>query len=283
MVKEFLSKILVPVDGSASSLMAEETAAKIAKKTGATVTILHVIKEFRLGYQLPRKIEEEIVGRVEQEAEKITNEARMLFMEEEVAAEAHIDRWRDPAESILELSKGYDLTIMGAHGENEKEPYALGSVTKKVIRHAKQPVLIVKNVSMLSNMLACVDGSEHSINALRYGVQLAEKMGSNITMLNVQDKNVFETAPDIVKDCVLKSIFSKAREVVKGAKLKISERLEAGVPSDVIVKVAEEGGHDLIIMGSRGLGKVKRFLLGSISEDVSHKAKCSVLIVPAKA
>jgi len=49
-----LKRILVPVDGSTSSLMAEETAALIAKKVGATVTLLHIMQELRLGYGLPQ-------------------------------------------------------------------------------------------------------------------------------------------------------------------------------------------------------------------------------------
>ena len=200
----------------------------------------------------------------------------MLFMEEGVIIESKIIRWRDPAESILELSKDYELIVMGARGENEKDPAALGSVTKKVMRYAKQPILIAKNVSMLSNMLVCIDGSEHAISALKYGIQLAEKMGADITLLNVLEKRMFEYAPDIVRD-VGKKILSKAVESIGETKLKINERLEVGVPSNVIVEVAEEGNYDLIIMGSKGLGKVKRFLFGSVSEDVSHKAKCSVL------
>uniref|UniRef100_A0A7C2P719 Universal stress protein n=1 Tax=candidate division WOR-3 bacterium TaxID=2052148 RepID=A0A7C2P719_UNCW3 len=59
-------------------------------------------------------------------------------------------------------------------------------------------------------------------------------------------------------------------------------KLEIGTPADVIVEVAEKGNHDLIVMGRRGLGIAKRFLLGSVSDDVIHKAKCSVLIVPTK-
>jgi nucleotide-binding universal stress UspA family protein len=64
--------------------------------------------------------------------------------------------------------------------------------------------------------------------------------------------------------------------------LKVGKKLEFGVPSDVIVEVAERGNYDLILLGSRGLGTVKRFLLGSVSDDVCDKAKCSVLIIPAK-
>jgi nucleotide-binding universal stress UspA family protein len=276
------SKILVPVDGSTSSLIAEETAAKIAKNTGATITVLHVMKEIRLGYSLPQNIQDEILGHIEQEAVKITNEAKAIFMEEGIPVDSKIESLYDPAESILKLSKDYDLIVMGAHGENEKDTYALGSVTKKVMRYSKRPILIAKKVSALSNLLVCVDGSESSIRALRYGVKLAKKIGSAITLLNVQEKRIFEAAPEIVKD-LGENILSEAMKVAGRTKLRINKKLEFGVPSDVIVEIAEKGNYDLIIVGSRGLGKVKRFLLGSVSDDVSHKAKCSVLIVPAKA
>jgi nucleotide-binding universal stress UspA family protein len=279
--REFLGKILVPVDGSASSLMAEETAAKIAKKTGANITVLHIIREPMLGYRLPSKIEEEIMGHIEQEAEKITREALTIFVEERVNADLKVVRWRDPADTILEFSKNYDLVVIGAYGENEKSPYVLGSVTKKVMRQTRNPLLVVKRVSALSNLLICVDGSENALKALKYGAQLADKMDSDITLLNVQEKKMFDYAPDVVED-LGKKILSKAAEVISEKKSKINRKLEIGVPADVIVEVAEKGNHDLIIMGSRGFGKVKRFLLGSVSDDVSHKAKCSVLIVPAK-
>jgi len=69
---------------------------------------------------------------------------------------------------------------------------------------------------------------------------------------------------------------------LKRARLKVDRRVESGVTSDRIVQATERGNHDLIVLGSRGLGTVKRFLLGSVSDDVSHKARCSVLIFPAK-
>jgi nucleotide-binding universal stress UspA family protein len=234
-----------------------------------------------LGYRLPSKIEEEIMGHIEQEAEKITREALTIFVEERVNADLKVVRWRDPADTILEFSKNYDLVVIGAYGENEKSPYVLGSVTKKVMRQTRNPLLVVKRVSALSNLLICVDGSENALKALKYGAQLADKMDSDITLLNVQEKKMFDYAPDVVED-LGKKILSKAAEVISEKKSKINRKLEIGVPADVIVEVAEKGNHDLIIMGSRGFGKVKRFLLGSVSDDVSHKAKCSVLIVPAK-
>ncbi len=93
MTNNELGKVLVPVDGSDSSLQAEKTARIIAKKTGATVTVLHVIREIDeyyrmlyaaqgLTYDIPNSVIMEILEHTEQEANKIINDARVLFSEE---------------------------------------------------------------------------------------------------------------------------------------------------------------------------------------------------------
>jgi nucleotide-binding universal stress UspA family protein len=294
--KAFSRKVLVPVDGSDSSLLAEETAALVAKKTGAAVTVLHVIREveeyYRLLYatqglehDIPDGVIKEILNLTEQEANKIVNDARTLFNKEGVTIDTKILRGIDPADSILEFSKkDYGLIVMGARGKNEKDPYALGSVTKKVIRHTTCPTLFVKKTCSLSNLLVCIDGSEHSIKALDYTVKLAEKMGSKITLLNVQERRFHDLSPYArsVSEKLSERILSKALSAIGKEGLKVDRKVEFGVASDRIVEVAEKGNHDLIVLGSRGLGTVKRFLLGSISDDVSHKAKRSVLIFPIK-
>ena len=294
--KEFLTKVLVPTDGSDSSLLAEETAAIVAKKTGATVTVLHVIREveeyYRLLYatqglehNIPHSIVKEILDLTEQEANKIINDARALFNERGITVDTKILKGIDPADSILEFSKkDYDLIVMGARGKNEKDPYALGSVTKKVIRHTTCPTLFVKKVCSLSNLLVCIDGSENSIKALNYAIKLAEKFSSKITLLNVQERRFRDLSPyaRAVSEKLGERILSRALSAIGRDELKVDKRVEFGVVSDTIIEVAERRDHDLIVLGSRGLGTVKRFLLGSISDDVSHKAKRSVLMFPAK-
>jgi nucleotide-binding universal stress UspA family protein len=281
MEKRFLRKILVPVDGSDSSLAAEETAATIAKKTKAAITVLHVIQELTVGASVPDNIMEEIMGHFEQKAGQIIRDAEALFGEEKIPMETQLSRWSDPADKIVDLAHSYDLIVMGARGENEKDEFALGSVTKKVIRHATCPTLIVKNVCPVSKLLMCVDGSENSIKALEYALKLAENMKAKITVLHVQERRLYDFSSKTAKE-VGEKILSKALSTVKEEKVKIDKMLEFGVPSDKIVEVAEKDKFDLIVLGSRGLGKVERFLLGSVSDDVSLKAKCSVLIVPTK-
>ena len=59
----------------------------------------------------------------------------------------------------------------------------------------------------------------------------------------------------------------------------VKTRTAAGDPADAIIDVAEETKADLIVVGNRGMSGVKRFVMGSVSNNVSHHAPCSVLIV----
>lgn len=280
--KDSFKGILVPTDGSASSLMAEETAAKIAKKTGATVIVMHVAPEINpASYQLPRNIEEEILGSAEQKAEKTTGEALALFAEEGVKADRKIEMWRDPAETIIEASCEYALTVLGASGENEKDPLVLGSVARRVLAHAACPTLIVKKVSELSNFLVCVDGSKSALKAVDYGVRLAEMMGAKVTLLNVAENRIFGSKSRVAEE-LSEKIFADAISTIGDRNVKVEKKLVLGAPSNVIVDIAEKGNYDVIVLGKRGHGRVKRFLLGSVSDGVSYKAKCSVLLVPTR-
>ena len=76
---------------------------------------------------------------------------------------------------------------------------------------------------------------------------------------------------------VLFEALKKAKNLKAG--LKISKKLVQGRAADKIVEVAKEGGFNLIVIGSRGLGGIKGFFLGSISDRVADEAPCPVLIV----
>jgi nucleotide-binding universal stress UspA family protein len=231
-------------------------------------------------YAIPQSVLSELARRLEQEGERIVSDAEAVFKEENVKVNTVTERDKDPADAILKQSrKGYGLIVIGAHGENEKEPFAVGSVTKNVARHSKVPVLVAKETSTVSNMLVCVDGSEHSMVALDYSAQLAEKMGSKVTLLNVQEPLLKEVAPNVCTD-LGESILTKSINALKKKKLMVEKRIECGVVSDSIVETAETGKHDLIVLGDKGHSSARRFALGSVTDDVIYKARHSVLIVP---
>ena len=61
--------------------------------------------------------------------------------------------------------------------------------------------------------------------------------------------------------------------------IEVEPQLVSGEPAFQIVKKANEGNYQLIIMGSRGLGGIKGLMLGSVSQKVSQLSHCPVLII----
>jgi nucleotide-binding universal stress UspA family protein len=133
--------------------------------------------------------------------------------------------------------------------------------------------------------LVPIDGSEHAEKALTFALEMAEKHEACIEILTV--------VPGVVNDPEWMKIYtekmkengevmlSKALRKAKESKpeIEISKRLEEGVTVPKILEIAKEGNHDVIIIGSRGLGFVRGFLLGSVSSKVVNQAEIPVLIV----
>jgi nucleotide-binding universal stress UspA family protein len=137
-------------------------------------------------------------------------------------------------------------------------------------------VLVLKRETQISKILVAVDGSEGSKRALKNAIQIASKFKANITLLNVQQPLSFDLKPEFSNE-IGQSILSDVTSEIKGVKL--DKKLEFGNPAETIINVADKGKYDIIVVGKRGMSTVKRFFLGSVSDDVSHHSKCSVLIV----
>jgi nucleotide-binding universal stress UspA family protein len=69
------------------------------------------------------------------------------------------------------------------------------------------------------------------------------------------------------------------KQRAKNLAFDISTKLVEGRPADKIVETAKNGNFDLVVVGSRGLGGIKEFFLGSVSDRVADEAPCPVLII----
>ncbi|KAK1426167.1 hypothetical protein QVD17_14836 [Tagetes erecta] len=79
-------------------------------------------------------------------------------------------------------------------------------------------------------------------------------------------------------------ILARASELCDQHKIKAEYLVLKGNPKEILVEAVEQMDIDLLVVGSRGLGQIKRAVLGSISDYCAHHAKCPVLIVrPPKA
>jgi len=172
--------------------------------------------------------------------------------------------------------RGCDLIVIGNRAKTQHERFALGSVTEKVSMYAPCPVLITKRKTEIHKLLVAVDGSKQANKALNYAVAIAKNFGARITLLHVEEAKLFGLKPEIVKK-VGEEILLEAESRIEG--VSIDKSLKPGSPVEIILKMAWLGDFDLIVMGSRGLSSVKRFLLGSVSADVSMHARTSVLLV----
>jgi nucleotide-binding universal stress UspA family protein len=73
-------------------------------------------------------------------------------------------------------------------------------------------------------------------------------------------------------------VLAKARFALEGSVASVSTRMHSGSPGATIVEMARACRVDLVVVGSRGLGPYKGYLLGSVSDHVANHARCSVLL-----
>jgi nucleotide-binding universal stress UspA family protein len=282
-LEPFLKKILVAVDGSNSCFRGMEIAAAIAKKFNSQVTVIHVIShdfmhpELKAHHQLPSLVIAELDEAYQKAGRKILRGAEEYFKEEKIDVISELVKAEDPAEKILQILKKIecDLLILGNVSDIQARRFSLGSVTEKISLHAKIPVLIAKRKTKIGKLLVAVDGSVNADKALNYAVKLCQPFGAGITLLHVEEASLFELEPKRTKN-VGEQILANAATKIKD--VSFNTRLEIGDPATVILRVATRENYDLIVLGSRGLNSVKRFLLGSVSADVRMHAQRSILI-----
>ena len=140
-----------------------------------------------------------------------------------------------------------------------------------------------------TTILLATDGSEEAKLAAASAADLAEKTNSDLHVLTVgPDLPLYELPehPAEFED-VLRKNRGEAKELLEQQAKRIEEsgvsvketHLREGRAEEEIVEVAEEIGAGLIVMGSRGYGRLRRALLGSVSEAVVRHAHCPVTIV----
>ena len=146
---------------------------------------------------------------------------------------------------------------------------------------------------MISNILVALDGSEVSGFALDYAVEFATKWGVGLTVLVVVPRVMLPISPmslTIHRDLGqykermrtwYRNILKEAQEKImrEHPDMKVVTRLIEGRPSTAIVDFAEDEGFDLIVIGSRGVGGITGWILGSTSSRVADSCTKPVLIV----
>lgn len=142
---------------------------------------------------------------------------------------------------------------------------------------------------MIGHILVAIDGSEHSRRAARFAHDLAQQIGARITLLFVLEPprvlpvGFLDSAAITPPNTDPKSIETVQRLLEQIAadlpKAQVEKEVEMGAPADTIVAAAQRLGVDLIVVGSRGLSRGGKWLLGSVSDRVVQHAGRPVTVV----
>ena len=138
----------------------------------------------------------------------------------------------------------------------------------------------------MKKILVATDGSEYSRRAFKTALEFARKFNAEVELLFVMqlpvvyDSSVYAyiISPEQIEqqgEFALKATL----EGIDISNVTLIKKKMQGKPANVILKEVEDENIDLVIMGSHGYGAIAGSLLGSVSQHVLHKAKCSVLIV----
>jgi nucleotide-binding universal stress UspA family protein len=132
------------------------------------------------------------------------------------------------------------------------------------------------------------DGSEQSMKAARMAGDFARKYGAELTLVYVVEP--YSPPVDLPgisfvdwiephRKAATRLIAEAAAKVAESAGVTPRTEVRVGPPANEIAFLAKDQGADLLVVGSRGLGAVKRMLLGSVADHVVHLAEIPVLVV----
>jgi nucleotide-binding universal stress UspA family protein len=156
-------------------------------------------------------------------------------------------------------------------------------------------------VQLFERILVPLDGSEHSLKALEIAIQVAKKFGGKISLIHVYSVAVMPiitpepttlTPPmipvmtpaevtktiEVVRNAGAR-ILADGEQKVKAEEVQVETLLKEGHTVQEIIRTAKEGKFDLIVIGGRGISKIRELLLGSVTDGVIHHAPCPVLVI----
>jgi nucleotide-binding universal stress UspA family protein len=140
-------KILVPLDGSATSEAILPEIEKLASAFGASISLLHVVPILIFSGSMEPVVQyETITEALIKEGEAYLRTIEKRLKDKGLTVERHLQQGNE-AQLILEHSdqKDIDLIAMSTHGRSGVSRWLLGSVAEKVVRHATKPMLLVRS------------------------------------------------------------------------------------------------------------------------------------------
>ncbi|SPP63129.1 universal stress protein [Nitrospira lenta] len=179
-----------------------------------------------------------------------------------------------------------DLIVVGTHDHSRLAEFFVGSVSHHVLLHSRIPTLIVKgNAKPVARVLLAIEGRDDAARVQSWLTAHPFRNPVALTLLSIVP-SLTMVEPDIMagyhawaEEHTLQTerILAETARALGGPQFTVTTQVRSGDPVTAICEAA--GGYDLLIAGSHSRTRVDRFLLGSVSHGIVHKAGCSVLVI----
>ena len=230
-------------------------------------------------------------------AREIVNSEVARFDAAGFRAEALFAEGSPGAQIVTMIEKeGADLAVVGAGSRNWLNNLLLGSASTFVLHNSPASVLVTHEATPgegPGRILVAVDGSEGSRLGVETIAWLADPERTSIHVISVAEAlpPPFLPLPGIApsplpqRHLEIEEALSQGAEgyaaaavsVLTEAGFTVDSEIVSGSPTREILGVAESGHFDLVVVGSRGLGPIRRALLGSVSDQVSRFARATLV------
>jgi nucleotide-binding universal stress UspA family protein len=276
-----MKKILVPTDFSKPGMAALETAVELAKKSGASVTLLHVVEQAMSesytisGEGHPDESEErrftyEMIKKSRLMLEKQVMDPR--FKNVTLTGELKLGNPYHGIRAIITDHKP-DLVVMGTRGNGSLERMIIGSTTERVVRHMDCPVLTVHKKPLnfsFKNIVYATTMSEEEQAFSRVVRRMQEMFGATVHLVRIN------TPADFQRDRSVKKFMHQYAKMIglKNYTLNVYSDLSA---EEGIIYFADDIKADMICMATHGRTGFAHVLAGSVAEDVVSHSRRPVL------
>ena len=247
-------KILVGVDKSEESQLALRYACHLLEHFDAEVDALYVkpdvVEMVREGAYAPFTTRNNMEQELERDAGKVVEEiieSCEVCLGGKIPCEPRV-AVGDPAEEIVHWAEAgqYDLIVLGGRGRSALKGLFLGAVSAKVLHHARQPVLIVRNYREIQRLLVAYRGSGCDQGALEFIAPLFARKKPEITILHVQETQRGESE-EFAEACVM-----TGRETLNKLGFEPVTKVALGEFEEEVLKEVALGRYDLVVLGAYG-------------------------------
>lgn len=292
-----LKNILAATDLSGPAQQAADRAARLAKRSGAPLRLVHVLSagvaaQLQSLIGLGSALEAKLYEATRQELQTL---ADRLAAEHELQADTALLQG-GVADEITRAADAMDadLVVLGARGKDFLRRLILGSTAERLLRKSTRPMLVVKQRAHepYRRVLVAVDFSAWSVPLIDLARTVAP--GAQIVLLSAYDvpfegKLRYASVPDATINLYREQAWHAAERQLHALAARTglapgqwTPCLPRGDPSLAIVEQELENGCDLIVVGKHGQNMAEELLLGSVTSHVLAESMGDVLVSTAK-